>query len=841
MMTGSRAVVGVLLAALPALAAVGARARPSRGPVTLAKEGAPAATIVTARDAAPAARFAARELQWHLQRVTGATLPIVDDAAPDKGLRILVGDSAAARRLGYQGSRLAGQSYLVRVARSGIVLLGRDDRQGDKPAWDQGIQPPATAKGRFGRGRLFDGNRNMLTIPYPGISDDEGTLEAWVSLASDKPDADGTILRVDGSGPWSYHILQQLQNENRVQYRTYDGATVRTVESEPLAPGWHHVMATYSVTSGKIELVVDGASAGTAPYGRTHCAGCAVAVGGVASAGVGNPFGGVIDDVRISSVARRPEIDGPQAPLEADEATTALLHLDEPGEPMDSSGRPAVMPLPSFFGNHGTLSAVYDFLERCCEVRWYLPGELGMVCPRRPTLSLRPVTVRRAPDMAYRWITPTSLLLPTPATTVEAREADLWKLRMRLGGEPFSASHSFYGYYSRFLKTHPEWFAQGYEGQPPQMCYTNPGFVRQVVQDARDAFSGKGAPPGAMAMGDMFALCPMDNNQWCKCPTCQAALNRSEEANKQFNNGRASEYIWGFVNRVAREVRKTHPKGRIVGLAYWEYAYAPKQKLEPNVVPMLCLHVRNWWCPSMEANDRKVLTQYTSGGRLSHRPVYLWLYYNFPALLGQSGKFNVFPGYFAKTLARQMETYHRLGIRGIFMEHSPEFGHSLLHDTPDMWLTWKLADDPSLSARALVAEFFRRYYGAAEKPMRTLYGAIEEIVATPANYPLSVRLSPAHHHQSEELAWGTLGTPSRMAYLAQQMQLAKAAARTPEEKARVAQFEEGIWLPMVEGAAKWAASGKAVTAEEAPPPTLVKATRRTPARPRTRRQPRRRR
>jgi hypothetical protein len=104
-----------------------------------------------------------------------------------------------------------------------------------------------------------------------------------------------------------------------------------------------------------------------------------------------------------------------------------------------------------------------------------------------------------------------------------------------------------------------------------------------------------------------------------------------------------------------------------------------------------------------------------------------------------------------------------------------------------------------------------------------------------------VRLSPAHHHQTEELAWGYLGTPSRMAYLARQMEQARELAGTPEEKARVAQFEEGIWLPMVEGAAKWAASGKAVTAEEAPEPTVEKATRRTPARPRARRQPRRRR
>ncbi len=37
-----------------------------------------------------------------------------------------------------------------------------------------------------------------------------------------------------------------------------------------------------------------------------------------------------------------------------------------------------------------------------------------------------------------------------------------------------------------FEGRHADWFAQGYEGTPPQMCYTNPGLIQQVAQDARD-------------------------------------------------------------------------------------------------------------------------------------------------------------------------------------------------------------------------------------------------------------------------------------------------------------------------------------------------------------------
>ncbi len=68
----------------------------------------------------------------------------------------------------------------------------------------------------------------------------------------------------------------------------------------------------------------------------------------------------------------------------------------------------------------------------------------------------------------------------------------------------------------------------------------------------------------AVAGEGVFGLVPMDNSQWCKGPQCQAELNREEESNQQFNNGRAANYIFNFTNKVAREVGKTHP-GRWIG------------------------------------------------------------------------------------------------------------------------------------------------------------------------------------------------------------------------------------------------------------------------------------
>jgi hypothetical protein len=315
-------------------------------------------------------------------------------------------------------------------------------------------------------------------------------------------------------------------------------------------------------------------------------------------------------------------------------------------------------------------------------------------------------------------------------------------------------------------------------------------------------------------MGDVYGLVPMDNNSWCKCPRCQAELNQDQMGNLQFNNGKASDYIFNFVNKVAREVHKTHPDKWIGALAYSDYAYYPEKfKVEPNVVIQTCLHTRNWWCPSMEVNDRKVLDEWRQQD--PERPLYLWLYYCFPALNAKYGDWHYFPGYFAHTVVKQMKWYEDRGIRGIFMEHSSEFEGSYLMDQLEFYVTLKLACDPALDGNKLIDEFFTRYYGAAAKPMQALYGQIEETFSNPKNYPAEIQHSPGHQHQTEELAWGSLGTEARMAQFQKLMDQAKAAAVTPEEKQRVALFEQGQWQYIVEGRKAYLSHSKNRT--QAPP------------------------
>lgn len=777
-------------------------------PFTLVRDGEPVARIALAAEPTQAARFAAAELQLHVRLITGATLPIVPEAEAGDGPLILVGEGRRSRALGLRSSDFDTQEYAIRFAGDDLVLIGRDKPRGA----GGGDGMPVRVEGRFGRAAEFGGTSDYLSLPDVPFGDDAGSLEAWVFLPKETQPSESTLLRLDGHDPWTYHILRRWPDTSSLGYTTYDGQTVRSVSSGELADGWHHVLATYDAAAGRAELFVDGASQGTTEFAKTTCAGATLHIGGIAPGATGNnqvanPFAGLIDEVRLSSVARAP---GAEAPFEPDDDTVLLLHLDEEsGGALDASGRSAsALTLPGWFDERGTLDATYDFLERLCGVRWYMPTDIGTAYPERKTLVVEGQDVRRAPNMIHRWITPTALYLPTKGDRVSQAENDLWRLRMRIGGQAFWVCHSFGGYPERFWKDHPEWFAQGYEGTPTQLCYTNEALVQQVAQDARDFFDGKSAQPGASAMGDVFGIVPMDDNRWCKCPRCQAELDASEADNPQFSNGKASRYIWGFVNRVAAEVRKTHPGKWIGALAYWEYAYHPKDvDLEPNVLVQMCLHTRNWWCPSMERNDRLVFDSWV-GNEGKRRPLYLWLYYNFPALQSWAEKWNCFPSYFAHTAIGQMAMYREAGLRGIFMEHSCEFGESHLIDVPDMYLSLRLADNPDLGGEALLDEFFPNFYGPAAEPMREAYLLIEEAYGTPANYPVEIQESAAHQHQTEVLAWKWLGTEERLARLSELMADARSRASTDLERQRVDLFASGIVDYMLEGKRQYEAKQK---------------------------------
>ena len=99
--------------------------------LTLVREGKSDYLIVLPDKATPVEQTAARELQQHLARVTGATLPVVAEAdSPRDKPRVAVGNSATARRLlaGLSLDSLSPDAIVIRTVGRDLVLAGHARR-----------------------------------------------------------------------------------------------------------------------------------------------------------------------------------------------------------------------------------------------------------------------------------------------------------------------------------------------------------------------------------------------------------------------------------------------------------------------------------------------------------------------------------------------------------------------------------------------------------------------------------------------------------------------------------------------------------------------------------------
>ena len=468
----------------------------------------------------------------------------------------------------------------------------------------------------------------------------------------------------------------------------------------------------------------------------------------------------------------------------------------------------SVSTYPDYWKKIGTTYAVYDFLEMI-GIRWYLPTELGIAFVPTKNLTVSDVMRRRKPTMEMRNMFPLRIPANLCADTVNTpelkqilngKDSRLWYHRRRHGGKEVIINHSMYTFYNRYLKTNPDWFAKGYgKALPSQLCYTHPEVIRQVSQDARDYFDGKlksaaqvisNVPPTYKS--DVFPVFPMDNRSFCKCPNCIKATAKHSVTRGvgQFSNDYSSEYLFAFVNAIAKELKKTHPDKLIGAGAYAGFSYPPKNfRLEDNIMLMMCLHTRMVHNTGVMENDWAILDAWVK--EYPNMKKYVWMYWCFPTLEGRQQQFRIFPGFFGEHVGPIFRRYRKAGISGMFYEpsYTANSQYGVLFDQVEAAINWSLAWDESRDEKVLFDEFFRLYYGPAEKPMKEWYRFAQSIFTRPANY----------RHQTDEIAWKQLGTKENMAKLAVFMAQAKKLATTQPYKARVELFEKGIWQYMLKG------------------------------------------
>jgi len=467
---------------------------------------------------------------------------------------------------------------------------------------------------------------------------------------------------------------------------------------------------------------------------------------------------------------------------------------------------------PGWWDEKGTLDAIYSFLRNSCGVRWFDFSDYGTDYLPRKNLSVKQVDIKKKPAFLMRDIYtsrspadfPGSYLLwsgesdgfqqymslafasiKTKHPNLSARsgrnlvanQVHAYLLRNGNGGTGyFHPNHSMSDYYARFWQKDPrflaafesaipEYFAKEYSDRkkPPQLCYTDPQLVEQVAQDASDWFDGK--PFGLYKVWsrakrtwrklqqiakNYYPVVPMDNSSYCKCENCQKWYGKYTGNTYAENKGMYSNYIFNFVNQVAKKLKKEYPDRKVGGLAYAMYMDAPdKVQLEDNIMVMFCPVLRNVYSESRQKADKKMLRAWSETGA----SLYLWLYYCFPheRSIRGGGNWHVFPGFFAHSLARSLREYKKYDCKGMYFNG---FGQEV-----EAYVTFAMLQDPEQNVDRLLDEYFSRMFGPAGATLRKLYCRIEEIYCDPNNYPRKVA---DRSRQNEGVAWGLLGNHDRM-------------------------------------------------------------------------------
>lgn len=187
----------------------------------------------------------------------------------------------------------------------------------------------------------------------------------------------------------------------------------------------------------------------------------------------------------------------------------------------------------------GTSWAVATFAEQPLGVRMLWPGELGLVVPKKATVTVEPLDYRFVPVLRKRSIRNShyderiqqgldKLGWSAEAFKARASESELWFRFHRLGGSFVGGyGHAYGKYWDRFGQEHPEWFAlqpdgtrnqsRAQKGARSQLCVSNPQLIRQVAGDAIDALRRN---PTA----DCVSLSPNDGAAvtHCLCANCEA-------------------------------------------------------------------------------------------------------------------------------------------------------------------------------------------------------------------------------------------------------------------------------------------------------------------------------
>ncbi len=397
-----------------------------------------------------------------------------------------------------------------------------------------------------------------------------------------------------------------------------------------------------------------------------------------------------------------------------------------------------------------TLYSVYGFLEKYLGCGWCIPGDDTV--PESRTIAVSAIDDVEKPAFSYRaivnfpytaqravkeldWMAKNRINWSHVATNgpilwgrENSRETFIPELKKR-GLHLQFGGHTFFTWVppSRYFAAHPEYYSliKG-KRAPYSLCVSNPEVVLAAAENIKQFI--KENPEM-----DVIDLWIEDREHWCDCADCRAIDGEKHSLYWDFDQARLKEgfpkparlYSRSkscllFVNKVAKEVAKEHPKVMLNFLAYANLCDPPEDvSVGENVLVGFAGLPRHWSGP-MNSPDIPLHKAYSSAIEAwakKTKNLYIYDYYGQYIGYEQAAVAPIIQG--------DLNYYRQLGIDKMSSESANWYNPGRVYMPVNLYVYARLVWNPDVKWQEVVEDFCR-YYGKAASPMTRHWLRIQE-------------------------------------------------------------------------------------------------------------------
>ncbi|MBQ4329462.1 MAG: DUF4838 domain-containing protein [Lentisphaeria bacterium] len=387
----------------------------------------------------------------------------------------------------------------------------------------------------------------------------------------------------------------------------------------------------------------------------------------------------------------------------------------------------------------GTLSAVYDFLERFAGVRFYFAGKYGTIVPENKKIMLpaeidiidRPDLIDRAnySGLKSKWYEKND----TYVSGIKGNNLNFIRQRYAERHIPFGHGLDYIDLVKRFGKSHPEYFALTTDGRrykeadhifPGQICFSS-GVVEEIYQDVKAFFTG--AAPSTRGISSnswsvnfgsapYVSVMPVDWLYWCCCAKCAKIAKGARVYQTSPADAQAiSNAVWKYTADIAKRLKKENINGIVTQMAYGALKRPPECEIPDNVSVQLA--VNGMGAPAYLDTDIELLKKWT---KRFNSKIAVWTY---PGKHMSKAELKGIPAMMHRETGKYLQ-HIRDYIYGCFLESETDFEifHYLNYYTFAK-VSWNLDTDID----KLLDEHYKLMFGAGAPWMKKFFDELEDL------------------------------------------------------------------------------------------------------------------